>query len=170
MSGISAARLQPKARSRGVGFIEFAVGDAKASDLAVLFNQLGFRKTGVHRSKDVERWSQGQIELVINREQDGFAHSHYVTHGPGVCAIAIDVDDAGKTMARADALKVRTFHSPIGPGELEIPAIRGVGGSLLYFLEDTGKNWNLDFEPRRSDAATDLLFFVIVASPFICSA
>ena len=154
MTGISAARLQPKARSRGVGFIEFAVGDAKASDLAVLFNQLGFRKTGVHRSKDVERWSQGQIELVINREQDGFAHSHYVTHGPGVCAIAIDVDDAGKTMARADALKVRTFHSPIGPGELEIPAIRGVGGSLLYFLEDTGKNWNLDFEPRRSDAAT----------------
>ncbi|MFL6826243.1 MAG: bifunctional sugar phosphate isomerase/epimerase/4-hydroxyphenylpyruvate dioxygenase family protein [Bradyrhizobium sp.] len=154
MSGISAARLQPKARSRGVGFIEFAVGDAKASDLAVLFNQLGFRKTGVHRSKDVERWSQGQIELVINREQDGFAHSHYVTHGPGVCAIAIDVDDAGKTMARADALKVRTFHSPIGPGELEIPAIRGVGGSLLYFLEETGKNWNLDFEPRRSDAAT----------------
>jgi 4-hydroxyphenylpyruvate dioxygenase len=154
MSGISAARLQPKARSRGVGFIEFAVGDAKASDLAVLFNQLGFRKTGVHRSKDVERWSQGQIELVINREQDGFAHSHYITHGPGVCAIAIDVDDAGKTMARADALKVRTFHSPIGPGELEIPAIRGVGGSLLYFLEDTGKNWNLDFEPRRSDAPT----------------
>ncbi|MFL6814564.1 MAG: bifunctional sugar phosphate isomerase/epimerase/4-hydroxyphenylpyruvate dioxygenase family protein [Bradyrhizobium sp.] len=154
MSGISAARLQPKARSRGVGFIEFAVGDAKASDLAVLFNQLGFRKTGVHRSKDVERWSQGQIELVINREQDGFAHSHYVTHGPGVCAIAIDIDDAGKTMARADALKVRTFHSPIGPGELEIPAIRGVGGSLLYFLEETGKNWNLDFEPRRSDAAT----------------
>jgi 4-hydroxyphenylpyruvate dioxygenase len=154
MSGISAARLQPKARSRGVGFIEFAVGDAKASDLAVLFNQLGFRKTGVHRSKDVERWSQGQIELVINREQDGFAHSHYVTHGPGVCAIAIDIDDARKTMARADALKVRTFHSPIGPGELEIPAIRGVGGSLLYFLEDTGKNWNLDFEPRRSDAAT----------------
>jgi 4-hydroxyphenylpyruvate dioxygenase len=154
LPGISAARLQPKARSRGVGFIEFAVGDAKASELAVLFDQLGFRKTGIHRSKDVERWSQGQIELVINREQDGFAHSHYITHGPGVCAIAIDIDDAGKTMARADALKVRTFHSPIGPGELEIPAIRGVGGSLLYFLEDTGKNWNLDFEPRRSDAAT----------------
>jgi 4-hydroxyphenylpyruvate dioxygenase len=138
LPGISAARLQPKARSRGVGFIEFAVGDAKASELAVLFDQLGFRKTGIHRSKDVERWSQGQIELVINREQDGFAHSHYITHGPGVCAIAIDIDDAGKTMARADALKVRTFHSPIGPGELEIPAIRGVGGSLLYFLEDTG--------------------------------
>ena len=149
--------LQPKARSRGVGFIEFAVSEAKADDLAGLFGQLGFRKSGSHRSKDVDRWSQGRIELVINREPDGFAHSHYLAHGPGVCAIAIDVDDAGKTMARAEALKARTYYQPVGPGELEIPAIRGVGGSLLYFLEATGKNWDLDFEARRGDAAAGRL-------------
>ena len=152
-----AAGLQPRAHSRGVGFIEFAVSDAKAGDLAVLFGRLGFRKTGSHRSKDVERWSQGHIELVSNCEPDGFAHSHYITHGPGVCAIAIEVDDAGKTMARAEALMARTFHQPVGPGELEIPAIRGVGGSLLYFLEQAGKNWDTDFEALRSDAATDHL-------------
>jgi 3-dehydroshikimate dehydratase len=151
------ARLQPRAQSRGVGFIEFAVSEAKAGDLATLFSQLGFRRTGSHRSKDVERWSQGQIELVINCEPDGFAHAHYVTHGPGVCAIAIDVDDAGKTMTRAEALKARTFYSPVGPGELEIPAIRGVGGSLLYFIEQAGKNWDTDFEALRSDPATDRL-------------
>jgi 4-hydroxyphenylpyruvate dioxygenase len=151
------ARLQPKAQSRGVGFVEFAISDAKAGDLAALFQQLGFRKTGSHRSKDVERWSQGDIELVINCEPDGFAHSHYITHGPGVCAIAIDVDDAAKTMARGEALKARTFYQPVGPGELEIPAIRGVGGSLLYFLEGTGANWETDFEALRSDAATDRL-------------
>ena len=151
------ARLQPKAQSRGVGFIEFAVSEAKAGDLATLLSQLGFRRTGSHRSKDVERWSQGQIELVINCEPDGFAHAHYVTHGPGVCAIAIDVDDAGKTMTRAEALKARTFYSPVGPGELEIPAIRGVGGSLLYFIEQAGKNWDTDFEALRSDPATDRL-------------
>ena len=151
------ARLQPKAQSRGVGFIEFAVSEAKAGDLAALLSQLGFRRTGSHRSKDVERWSQGQIELVINCEPDGFAHAHYVTHGPGVCAIAIDVDDAGKTMTRAEALKARTFYSPVGPGELEIPAIRGVGGSLLYFIEQAGKNWDTDFEALRSDPATDRL-------------
>ncbi len=156
-SNAFATRLQPKARSRGVGFIEFAVSDAKANDLATLFGQLGFRRTGSHRSKDVDRWSQGHIELVINCEPDGFAHSHYLTHGAGVCAIAIDVDDAGKTMSRAEALKARTFYSPVGPGELEIPAIRGVGGSLLYFLEATGKNWDLDFEALRSDAAADRL-------------
>jgi len=152
-----ATRLEPKARSRGVGFIEFAISDAKAGDLAALFQQLGFRRTGSHRSKDVARWSQGDIELVINCEPDGFAHSHYVTHGPGVCAIAIDVNDAGKTMARAEALKARTFYQPVGPGELEIPAIRGVGGSLLYFLEGTGANWETDFEALRSEAAIDRL-------------
>src|SRR6186713_2134295 len=99
--------LQPKAKSRGVRFIEFAVSEEKARDLAALFGQLGFRRTGAHRSKDVERWSQGHIELVINCEPDGFAHAHYLTHGPGVCAIAVDVDDAGKTMTRAEALKAR---------------------------------------------------------------
>ncbi len=152
-----AVRLQPRARSHGVGFIEFAIGDAKAGELSALFGQLGFRKTGAHRSKDVERWSQGDIDLVINCEPDGFAHSHYVSHGPGVCAIAIDVDDVGKTMARAEALNARTFYQPVGPGELEIPAIRGVGGSLLYFMEAVGKNWETDFEALRSDAATDRL-------------
>ena len=153
----STALLQPKARSRGVGFIEFAVGEAKSKDLSALLSQLGFRKTGSHRSKDVERWSQGNVELVINCEPDSFAHSHYITHGPGVCAIAIDVDDVGKTMTRAEALKARTFHQPVGTGELEIPAIRGVGGSLLYFLEASGKNWDSDFEALRTDAANDRL-------------
>jgi 4-hydroxyphenylpyruvate dioxygenase len=149
--------LEPKAQSRGVGFIEFAVNETKASELADLFGQLGFRKTGQHRSKAVERWSQGKVELVINCEADGFAHSHYITHGPGVCAIALDVDNAAHTMARAEALKARTFYQPVGPGELEIPAIHGVGGSLLYFLDTAGKNWDTDFEAIRSAGAADRL-------------
>ena len=149
--------LEPKAQSSGVGFLEFAVNETKASDLADLFGQLGFRKTGQHRSKAVERWSQGEVELVINCEADGFAHSHYITHGPGVCAIALDVDDAGHTMARAEALKARTFYQPVGPGELEIPAIHGVGGSLLYFLDTAGKNWDTDFEPVECGAAAGRL-------------
>jgi 4-hydroxyphenylpyruvate dioxygenase len=149
--------LEPKASSRGVGFLEFAVNETKASDLAGLFGQLGFRKTGTHRSKAVERWSQGKVELVINCEADGFAHSHYITHGPGVCAIALDVDSADHVMARAEALKARTFYQPVGPGELEIPAIHGVGGSLLYFLDTAGKNWDTDFEATQSGVTADRL-------------
>ena len=73
----------------------------------MLSGQLGFRKTGSHRSKNVERWSQGNIELVINCEPDGFAID-YIAHGPGVCAIAIDVDDAGRTITTAPAAPRRT--------------------------------------------------------------
>lgn len=152
--------LAPKAKSSGTGFIEFAVNETKAGELAHLFSQLGFRKTGKHRSKAVERWSQGEVELVINSETDGFAHSHYVTHGPGVCAIALDVDNAGLAMQRAETLKARTFYQPVGPGELEIPAIHGVGGSLLYFLDQAGKNWDTDFAPVASEASADALLAI----------
>jgi len=154
---LAAAALPPKGGSRHVGFVEFAVNETKAVELARLFSQLGFRKTGNHRSKAVERWSQGAVELVINCESDGFAHSHYVTHGPGVCAIALDVEDAGRTMARAQALKARTFYQPVGPGELEIPAIHGVGGSLLYFIDTAGKNWDVDFASIATDPVRDRL-------------
>ena len=153
----AANTLPPKPRSRGVSFVEFAVNEAKAAGLAALFSQLGFRRTGQHRSKAVERWSQGGIELVINRNPSGFAHSHYVTHGPGVCAIGLDVADAGRIMARAEALKAKTFHQPVGPTELEIPAIHGVGGSLLYFLDGGDSNWDVDFVAADSDAASDRL-------------
>jgi 4-hydroxyphenylpyruvate dioxygenase len=155
-----AARLPPRAASLGVGFIEFAVDADSASQLAALLGQLGFRRTGRHASKAVERWSQGNIDLVINCEADGFAHAHYITHGPGICAIALTIDDVARTMKRAEALGARPFYQPVGPGELEIPAIRGVGGSLLYFLEPGGKNWDSDFEPLAAPPARDCLVAV----------
>ncbi len=153
----AASKLPPRDKSRGAGFIEFAVSEEKADDLTALFRQLGFRQTGQHRSKAVQRWSQGTIELVVNCEAHGFAHSHYITHGAGVCAIAIEVDDVAATMARAEALHTKTFYQPIGPGELEIPAIHGVGGSLLYFLRPDAQNWDRDFKPVTDAAGSDHL-------------
>ena len=144
-----AAKLPPRARTRGVGFIEFAVDRTRGSELTSLLSQLGFVLTGKHRSKSVEHWAQGDIDLVVNYEQTGFAHSHYVTHGSGVCAIAMKVDDPAAVMSRAEPLKASLFRQPVGPGELEIPSIRGVGGSLLYFVRGDGENWSRDFEPVR---------------------
>lgn len=155
-----AARLPPKAASRGIGFIEFALDEDVAGDLAALFRQLGFHRTGRHGRKAVERWSQGAIDFVINSETDGFAHSHYITHGPGICAIAIEVSDVAATTARAEALAARTFHQPVGPGELEIPAIRGVGGSLLYVLAPGGANWDRDFTAVADTPTRDRLVAV----------
>ena len=93
----------------------------------------------------MERWSQGDINLLINSSDNSFAKSHYVTHGPGVCAIALQVDDVTAMMSRAEALQATTFRQAVGPGEMTIPAIRGVGGSLLYFLEPASPNWDIDF-------------------------
>ena len=152
--------LQPKSQTLGVGFIEFAVNEGKAEDFSILLGQLGFRKSGLHRSKNVSRWSQGEINLVVNCEPDGFAHSHYIAHGAGVCAIALEVGNAQQAMARAEALKARTFYQPVGLGELEIPAIHGVGGSLLYFLDETRDNWDTDFVKLEASPSSEHLIAV----------
>ena len=111
---------------------------------------LGFRNVAHHKSKAVSRWTQGAINLVINKEKEGFAHSHYITHGPSVCAIGLKVESAAATLDRAEKLHDTPFRQKVGPGELEIPAVRGMGGSLLYFLDPTSKLakvWDVEFEP-----------------------
>src|SRR6185312_11817107 len=122
-------------------------------ELGTFFAGLGFRKAGQHKSKAVTRWTQGAINLVINQEKEGFAHSHYITHGPSVCAIGLKVDSARDTLDRAEKLCDTPFRQKVGPGELEIPAVRGVGGSLLYFLDPASslaKVWDVEFDPITS--------------------
>ncbi|HZP79544.1 MAG TPA: TIM barrel protein [Pseudolabrys sp.] len=141
--------LPPRAKCQGVEFIEFALDETAAKDFTRLIAGLGFRKTGVHRSKSVMRWSQGEINLVVNTEKEGFAHSFNITHGTSVCAMALKVDDAAKAYQRAQQLLDRPFHQAVLPGELEIPAVRGLGGSLIYLVDgksDLGRWWHIDFE------------------------
>jgi 4-hydroxyphenylpyruvate dioxygenase len=153
----AAPALPDRARVSNVAFVEFAVDQSHASELAGLFGKLGFRLTGRHRSKAVERWSQGGINLLINSSDNSFARSHYVTHGSGVCAIALEVDAVAGLMTRADALSATSFGQAVGPGEMTIPALRGVGGSLLYFLEAESPNWDVDFVAVASEGSRDSL-------------
>ncbi|MFN3613861.1 MAG: bifunctional sugar phosphate isomerase/epimerase/4-hydroxyphenylpyruvate dioxygenase family protein [Rubrimonas sp.] len=142
--------LPPRPAIRGAAFLEFAVDEATGADLARLFRAMGFRRAGQHRTKDVTRHAQGGINLLINTETEGFAHSHFITHGPSVAAICLSVADAGAQMNRAEALLAQGFRAAVGPGELDIPAIRGVGGSLLHFIDEAGdlaRLWEIDFAP-----------------------
>jgi 4-hydroxyphenylpyruvate dioxygenase len=106
----------------------------------------------------VTRWCQGGINLVVNREKEGFAHSFNIVHGSAVCALGLTVDDAAATFQRATLLLDPPFRQAVGPGELDIPAVRGVGGSLVYFLDSTselGRVWDIEFDDtgeRGSDA------------------
>ena len=133
----------------GISFVEFAADDAGAGELARLFHSLGFRKGGRHISKSVTLYRQGDINLVINTEREGFAHSSFVVRGNSVCAIGLSVDDAQATVVRARALGAEPFEQPIGPGELHIPAIRGVGGSVVHFMDhgsELSRVWDIEFE------------------------
>lgn len=141
--------LPPRARCAGVEFVEFAMDETAAADFEKLLQALGFAKAGLHRSKDVTRWKQGDINIVVNCDKEGFAHSFNITHGSSVCAIALRVDDAAATIERAVKLLDQPFRQGVGPGELEIPAVRGLGGSLVYFVDRKSAPagiWAVDFE------------------------
>src|SRR6476619_3895468 len=117
----------------GFEFVEYAAPDPKA--LGALFEQMGFTAIARHRHKDVTLYRQGDINFIINAEKDSFAQRFARTHGPSVCAIAIRVDDAAFAYKRALELGAWGFDNKNGPMELNIPAIKGVGDSLLYFVD-----------------------------------
>ena len=141
--------MPPRSRCLGIEFIEFAADEQSSAGLAKLFGALGFRNAGKHKSKQVTRWTQGAINLVINSEKEGFAHSHYITHGTSVCALGLKVENAAQTLDRAKKLHDTPFRQAVGPGELEIPAVRGLGGSLIYFVDPTSELkavWEIEFD------------------------
>ncbi|QYE36397.1 sugar phosphate isomerase/epimerase and 4-hydroxyphenylpyruvate domain-containing protein [Polymorphobacter sp. PAMC 29334] len=131
----------------GITFVEFAAAGDEARDLETWFGQLGFASAGRHRTKAVTRWRQGEVNFVINEEPAGFAHSHHLLHGASVCAFGIGVGDPAGTMARAKRLGMEAFAQNSGPGELAVPSLRAVGGSLLYFTPDQPDEafWATDF-------------------------
>ncbi|MEZ0168220.1 bifunctional sugar phosphate isomerase/epimerase/4-hydroxyphenylpyruvate dioxygenase family protein [Microvirga sp. TS319] len=150
-------QLPSKATCSGVEFLEFAVDERSAVSFEQTLCGLGFKKAGRHRSKAVTRWRQGDINIVVNADKEGFAHSFNITHGTSVCALALRVDDAPATVKRAMTLLDQPFQQPVGPSEMNIPAVRGLGGSLLYFVDHkTGLDrlWDVDFEPVEADDFT----------------
>ena len=146
--------LPPKAACSGIEFVEFAIEERGAAAFERTLAGLGFRKAGLHRSKAVTRWRQGDINIVVNADKEGFAHSFNITHGTSVCALALRVDDARGAVDRALTLLDQPFQQPVGPGEMDIPAVRGLGGSLLYFVDHRSgldRLWEVDFEPVDGD-------------------
>jgi 4-hydroxyphenylpyruvate dioxygenase len=150
--------LPPRVRCEGVEFIEFALDDQAAAAFETLLAGLGFQRRGAHVTKSVTRWCQGDINVVVNTEKEGFAHSYNVTHGTAVCAIGLRVDDAMAALDRAQLLLDTPFRQAVGPGELEIPAVRGLGGSLVYFIDaksDLARVWDIEFRPTSGGADSD---------------
>jgi len=140
--------IPSRSKVEAIEFIEFAAGSREASALESLLTSAGFSRAGRHVSKDVTVWRQGEINILVNTETTGFAHASCVTHGTTVSEIALRVTDASQTTERARALGTVPFEQEAGAGELQIPGIRGVGGSVLRFVDsrsDLGRLWDVDF-------------------------
>jgi 4-hydroxyphenylpyruvate dioxygenase len=131
----------------GFEFVEYAAPDPKL--LRRLFERLGFPVVARHRSKNVTLHSQGDINFVINAEPESFAQRFAQAHGPCVCAMAFRVRDAAAAFERAVSLGAEPHRSNVGPMELNIPAIVGIGGSLIYFVDRYGDHsiYDVDFKP-----------------------
>lgn len=142
----------------GFEFIEYAAPDPTA--LGRVFETLGFAAVARHRHKKVTLYRQGGVNFIINGEPDSFGQRFARLHGPSICAIAFRVQDAARAYQRALELGAWGFDSKSGPMELNIPAIKGIGDSLIYFVDRwRGKNYasagdigdiniyDVDFEP-----------------------
>ncbi|WP_332690248.1 4-hydroxyphenylpyruvate dioxygenase [Bosea sp. (in: a-proteobacteria)] len=131
----------------GFEFVEYA--HPEPEKLGELFETMGFTKVAKHRSKNVTLYRQGDVNFVVNAEPDSFAQGFAAAHGPCACAMAFRVVDAKHAFERAVSLGAEPYETRVGPGELSIPAVKGIGGSLLYFVErygEKGSIWEVDFE------------------------
>jgi 4-hydroxyphenylpyruvate dioxygenase len=139
--------MPPRVDVKGVEFIEFAASDEEAQALGSMLYALGFAPTGKHRRKAVTHWQQGDINIVVNCEPEGLAHSFDAVHGASVCALGLRVDDVPAALLRAERLKIPRFAQAVGRDELQIPSVKGVGGSLIYFIEEGTQErvWHHEF-------------------------
>jgi len=135
----------------GFEFVEYTGPDPAV--LAALFARLGFVAAARHRSKNVTLYKQGDVNFILNAEPESFAQAFARLHGPSVCAIAFRVKDAAASYDRAVKLGAKPVHGKVGPMELNIPAIEGIGGSLIYLVDRYGDQtiYDVDFHPLIAD-------------------
>src|SRR5271154_5461157 len=135
----------------GFEFVEYAAPDPAA--LGCLFEQLGFTAIARHRSKNVLLYRQGEINFIVNAEPGSFAQAFARVHGPSICAIAFRVKDAAAAYRRAAEQGAWGVEAHPGPMELNIPAIKGIGDSLIYLVDRYPRDgagmsiYDVDFVP-----------------------
>ena len=131
----------------GFEFVEFTSPEPER--LKGQFEQLGFVAVSRHRSKNVLRFAQGDINLILNMEPQGQPAAFRAAHGPSANAMAFRVRDAALAFRLALERGAKPVTGPVGPMELNIPAIEGIGGSNLYLVDRYGAQaiYDVDFRP-----------------------
>jgi 4-hydroxyphenylpyruvate dioxygenase len=131
----------------GFEFIEYTAPDV--GQLHRLFEQMGFRAVARHRSKAVTLYRQNGVNFIVNAEPDSHGNRFAEAHGPSACAMAFRVKDAARAYSKLLSEGAKPFRNQIGPMELNIPAIEGIGGSVIYLVDRYGEHsiYDVDFLP-----------------------
>ena len=134
-------------KTDGFEFVEFTAPDPKL--LTDLFQKMGFVEVGRHKGKNVSRWVQGDINFILNNEPGSPAEAFKGVHGAGANAMAFRVEDAGYAFEEAVRRGATPVAHPVGPMELNIPAIQGIGGLIIYLVDRYGAQsiYDVDFVP-----------------------
>ena len=134
----------------GFEFIEFSAPEIGL--LEPVFESMGFTKIAKHRSKQVELWRQGGINLITNYEPKSAAWYFAREHGPSACGMGFRVKDAKSAYTGLLERGAEPVSNDPGPMELHIPGIRGIGNSIIYLIDrydDEGNGlsiYDIDFE------------------------
>ena len=131
----------------GFEFIEFCAPEKGL--LEPVFEKLGFTHIARHRSKDVDLWRQGEINMIANYEPHSPAAYFAAEHGPSACGMAFRVKNAKHAYEAAIARGAEPVETRTGPMELRLPAIRGIGGAIISLIDRYGDAlsiYDIDFE------------------------
>ncbi len=131
----------------GFEFVEFTAPDPDA--VARQFVAMGFTAVARHRSKNVVRYKQGDVNFLLNMEPEGHPADFRAAHGPSANAMGFRVKNAAEAYAKAIERGAEPSDSPIGPMELDIPVIKGIGGAHVYLVDRYGAHtiYDVDFTP-----------------------
>lgn len=125
----------------GFEFVEFTGPDPAA--MAATFERLGFVAYAKHPAKDIVRYKQGGINMLLNRENSGQAAAFRAEHGASANGMAFRVADADKAFELAlerGAKAADPAQSALGE---DARVLQGIGGSLLYLVDRYGAKGSL---------------------------
>ncbi|NEW91196.1 4-hydroxyphenylpyruvate dioxygenase [Rhodopseudomonas sp. BR0M22] len=120
----------------GFEFVEFAHPDP--AQLHSLFKLMGFSLVATHRTKAISVYRQGDVNYLVNEQPGTHGTDFVAAHGPCAPSMAFRVVDAKQAYERAVALGAEPAGVTAAQATLDVPAIKGIGGSLLYFVDRYG--------------------------------
>ena len=137
-----------RSETTGLSFVEFASRGEEVQRLGGYLESMGFSKIGKHKNKAADLYQQGDIRIVLNQETSGHAATQWNARGTTVYDIGIEVASARDTLERAAYLGNSSFTQPTEEDELDIPAVRGLSGSVIHFVgNENGMDrlWETEF-------------------------